>query len=345
MRGALLLTFPLTLSMTTAAEYSVRRETADSIEIYVLRDEARQTEVRVAPSLGNNSYDMTVKGKRVFWSPYKTVGEFAAKPTFLGNPMLWPWANRIDGMTYWVNGRKYALKEETGNLRPGPSNTPIHGLLQYSKLWKVQKAEAGRGSAVLESKLEFWKYPELMTQFPFANSITVTYRLKEGVLEVETAIENLSAEPLPVSLGYHPYFQLNDAPRDEWTVRLAAREKHVLSNRLIPTGEKVPNPYGETVKLAGVALDDVFEGLVRDGDGFARFSVQGKSEKITVEYGPKYPVAVVYAPLGRGFICFEPMTGITNAFNAAQAGWYKGLQSVDPGGTWREVFRIRVEGY
>ena len=26
-------------------------------------------------------------------------------------------------------------------------------------------------------------------------------------------------------------------------------------------------------------------------------------------YGPKYPVAVVYSPNGRDFICFEPMTG------------------------------------
>jgi len=345
MRGTLLLSLPLTCTMTFAIDYSVRRETADSIEIYVLRDEPRQTEVRVAPSLGHNSYEMTVKGKRVFWSPYKSVGEFAARPAFLGNPLLWPWANRIDGMTYSVNGRRYALKEEVGNVRPGPNNTPIHGLLQYSKLWKVQKAEGSAGGAVLESKLEFWKYPELMAQFPFAHTIVMTYRLKDGALEVETSIENLSAEALPVSLGYHPYFQLNDAPRDEWTVHLAAKEKHVLSSRLIPTGEKVANPYGENVKLAGIVLDDVFENLVRDKDGFSRFSVQGKTEKITVEYGPKFTVAVVYAPAGRGFICFEPMTGITNAFNAAQAGWYQGLQSVQPGGTWREVFRIRVEGY
>ena len=27
------------------------------------------------------------------------------------------------------------------------------------------------------------------------------------------------------------------------------------------------------------------------------------------------PVAVLYAPKGRGFICFEPMTGVTNVFN------------------------------
>ena len=70
----------------------------DNIPVHVLRDSARQIEVHIAPSLGLNSYSMTVKGKPVFWSPYKSLGEFAAKPTFLGNPLLWPWANRIDGL-------------------------------------------------------------------------------------------------------------------------------------------------------------------------------------------------------------------------------------------------------
>lgn len=184
-----------------------------------------------------------------------------------------------------------------------------------------------------------------MAQFPFAHVIEMTYRLKDGRLEVETAIENLSAEALPVSLGYHPYFQVSDAPRDEWTVRLAARKKHLLSNRLIPTGTVVENPYRSPLSLKGISLDDVFDDLERDPDGMARFSVQGKNEKITVEYGPRYSVAVVYAPAGRDFLCFEPMTAVTNAFNAAHAGWYKGLQTIAPGATWREVFRVVPSGY
>lgn len=345
MRTAILFALPFFSTMTQAADYSLRKDSADSIEIYVLRDEPRQTEVRIVPSLGNNSYEMTVRGKRVFWSPYQTLGEFAAKPAHLGNPLLWPWANRIDGMQYWANGRQYSLQESVGNVRPGPNNTPIHGLLVYSKLWKVTRAEAGPDGAVLTSRLEFGRYPELMAQFPFAHNIEITYRLKNGALDVETAIENLSVEPLPVSLGYHPYFQVNDVPRDQWQVHLPAREKHLLSSRLIPTGEKIANPYPDPVGLQGIALDDVFDSLVRDADGFARFRVQGARESVTVEYGPKYAVAVVYAPKGRGFICFEPMTSITNAFNAAHAGWYKGLQHAAPGQTWRETFRVVPAGF
>ena len=79
---------------------------------------------------------------------------------------------------------------------------------------------------------------------------------------------------------------------------------------------------------------------MRDGDGLASFSVQGASQKIEVAYGPKYRTAVVYAPTGKdqNFICFEPMSGITNAFNLAHRGIYKELQTIPPREIRREIF-------
>jgi aldose 1-epimerase len=335
----------MALSLPMAAQYSVEKQTVDGAEVYLLRDARRDMAVRVVPALGFNAYDMTVHGKAVMWSPYSTLGELLKKPAHAGNPFLWPWANRIDGMSYPINGKKYSFNPDLGNVRPGPRNTPIHGLVTFTDRWRVTAARGGAGEAVLEGKLEFWRYPDWMAQFPFANTVTMTYRLRDGALAVETAVENLSSEPLPLSLGYHPYFKLSDSPRDQWQVTLAASEKMVLDDRLLPTGEKQPSPYASPLKLEGVSLDDVLTGLKRDADGWARFVVEGQREKLTVEYGPHYPVAVVYSPKGRGFICFEPMTAPTNAFHGAQAGWYKELQSVSPGATWRETFRIRPDGF
>jgi aldose 1-epimerase len=70
--------------------------------------------------------------------------------------------------------------------------------------------------------------------------------------------------------------------------------------------------------------------------------VEGGRERITVTYGPKYTVAVVYAPKGQDFICFEPMAAITNAFNLAHAGLYKELQSIPPAATWTESFWLNA---
>lgn len=326
--------------------YSIRETTEDGAKVYVLRDAERDTEVKVAPGVGNVASAMTVHGKPVLWAPYASAGEWAKHPGAMGGvPFLWPWANRIDGLSYWVNGKKYVINPELGNVRIGPVPTPIHGLLLSATQWKVTRAEATQTEAVVASRIELWREPEMMAQFPFANAVTTTYRLKDGVLEVETLVQNLSSEPMPVSLGFHPYFQVTDAPRDDWKLSLPAREKFILNERLIPTGEKVANPYANPQTLKGVTLDDVFGSLVRDSDGWSRFRLQGLKESVTVEYGGTYPVAVVWAPPGRNFICFEPMSAPTNAFNAAHDGWFKDLPVVQPGGTWKGVFRIVPAGF
>jgi len=64
-----------------------------------------------------------------------------------------------------------------------------------------------------------------------------------------------------------------------------------------------------------------------------------------VRFGPNFPIAVIYAPKGRNVVCFEPMTGITNGFNLAHDGKFKGLQTIAPGAIWRESFWIRPSGF
>src|ERR1035437_7986871 len=214
------------------SNYSIRKTTEDGVKVYVLRDAGRDTEVKVAPEVGNAATAMTVHGKPVLWSPYQSAGEWEKHPGTMGGvPFLWPWANRIDGLSYWVNGKKFAINPELGNVRVGPVPTPIHGLLVSAKQWKVVRTEATQTEAVVAARIELWREPAMMAQFPFANAVTTAYRLKDGALEVETLVENLSREPMPVSLGFHPYFQVTDAPRDEWKVRLPAREKYVLNER------------------------------------------------------------------------------------------------------------------
>lgn len=334
--------FPL---MSPAANYTAEKAMEDSIEIVRLGDAARRVEVRIAPSLGNNAYSIRATGQEILWSPYRTLGELKAKPAQAGNPFLAPWVNRIDQDAYYANGKKYLLNPGLKNYRYDANRKPIHGLLVFAGQWKITSLKAGADGAELVCRLEFWREPDWMAQFPFAHNIQMTHRLKDGVLEVETAIENLASEPMPLSHGFHTYYRVPDAPRDDWKVVVAAREHVLLDGFLIPTGERKPVSLPSPVTLRDVKLDDVFTNLVRGADGRARFSVEGKRQRISVFYGPGYPVAVIYAPPGRDFICFEPMTGVTNAFNLAQAGKYPELQSVAPGRTWRGSFWIQPEGF
>ena len=246
-------------------------------------------------------------------------------------------------MTYYANGKKYQLNPELGNVRLDGAKQPIHGLIMYAP-WKVVRVEANDQAAWVTSRLEFWREPAWMAQFPFAHNLEMTYRLSNGELEVMTTVENLSSQPMPLSLGYHPYFQVSDAPRDEWQVHLPVQSKVLLSKTLTPTGEKEATLFTGPLSLSGVALDDVYTDLSAGPQGRTEFWVKGKQQRVSVIYGPKYPVAVVYAPPGRKFICFEPMTGVTNVFNLAQQGKFP-LQSVPAGGSWRESFWIRPSGF
>jgi aldose 1-epimerase len=340
--AALVLLLPL---MSEAANYSARKGAVEGIEVAHLADAARHVEVSVAPSLGNMAYEMKVRGRNVLWFPNDSLEDFKANPTLAGVPFLGPWANRIDGDAYWANGKKYLLNPDLGNIRRDNHQKPIHGLLNFSPLWKIVAMGADAHSAYVSSRIEFWRYPALMAQFPFAHNVTMTYRLSNGELEVETVLENLANEPMPVAIGYHPYFRLYDAPRDAWKVHLAARDHLVLNSQLIPTGESYPSEFSDPYPLKGRQLDDVFTNLVHGPDGRARFWVEGNKERVTVTYGPKYTVAVVYAPPSREFICFEPMAAITNAFNLAHSGAYKDLQSVPAGGSWKESFWISAGGF
>lgn len=337
----------LFLSACALAQYSVRRDG----EIVRLEDARTRTVVSIMPSRGNSAFRMTVKGKDVLQFPYASEEAYLKGPVrFAGIPFLAPWANRLDEAAFYANGKKYLFNLELGNVRPGQQNHPIHGFLTNAPEWQVVEAKSDGGAAWLTSRLDFYRYPQYMAQFPFAHTIEMTYRLSADGLEVRTALHNLSAEAMPVAIGYHPYFQVNDSPRDEWTFGLAARTEWLLAPDKIPTGEKRPIeqtlPKAQDGSLAGLNLDHVFGDLIRDGSGKATMWVKGKSEKVEVSFGPNYKAVVVYAPGSRSpFICFEPMVGITDAMNLAQKGKYSELQSIAPGGTWRESWWVKASGF
>jgi aldose 1-epimerase len=94
-----------------------------------------------------------------------------------------------------------------------------------------------------------------MAQFPFAHTLEITHRINDGSLEIETTIENLSDEPMPLCIGFHPYFQLTNSPRDDWELTIPASDSVVLSDKLLPTGKTTANTLQRPLPLAGGSLD------------------------------------------------------------------------------------------
>jgi aldose 1-epimerase len=361
MNAHTLMTGVLLFAAPVVAQYAVRRNG----EVIQLEDVKSQITVSILPSVGNAAIEMKVKGQNVLRFPYASVEEFKARPGLMGIPFLGPWANRLDEAGFYANGKKYTFNMELGNVRGAH---PIHGFLSSTNQWQVVEAKSDGNAAWVTSRLEFFRQPAWMAQFPFAHTIEMTHRLRDGVLEVSTRLQNMSADPMPVAIGFHPYFQLTDSARDEWTIGVGARTQWILSSDKIPTGETRPIeqffPNPQAAALKDYDLDHVFGDLARDSSGRAVMSVKGKSQKLEVMFGPNYRAVVIYAPnppaasnanaaaaapnrppQNRNFICFEPMTGITDALNLSQKGLYKELQSIPPGESWQESFWVRPSGF
>ncbi len=298
---------------------------------------ASDVEVLVAPGLGNRAYAMSMRDSNILYMPARTVADLKE---LSGIPFLAPWANRIPGGGFHANGKWFAFNESLGVFRMHPEHVAIHGLLTASALWQVTELGSDAESAWVTSHLEFWRYPDLMANWPFAHEYEMTYRLAGSELETSVRVRNLSAEPMPVSIGFHPFFTIPGVPRDEWTAHIPARSAVVADERLCATGEFRPNVLPSAIPLSSHTFDDGFTDLTEDP-----FWVEGSGRRIEVAFGPKWQVGVVYAPSGRDFICFEPMAAITNGVNLAAAGRYAALQTVEPGGVWTESFRVRAIGF
>ena len=323
-------------------------------QVVELVDSRSRVTVSIIPSAGNLAVEMKVKGHNVLRFPHASPRDYAGSGGSIGIPFLAPWADRLDEQAFYANGRRYAFDMTLGNIRGA---NPIHGFLGSASQWTVMEAAADGRASWVTSRLEFFRHPLWMRQFPFAHTIEMTHRLQDGVLEVGTRIENLSIEPMPVAVGFHPFFQLTDSPRDEWTLSVAAKTHWPLTNAKMPAGGTQPIDRffsnAAAVDLAPLELDDVFSDLVRDERGMATMSLRGKAQGLDVVLGANYRAVVIYAPksapgqnaAARNFVCIEPVAAIINALNLAHKGVYKELQSIPPGGVWQESFWVRPSGF
>jgi aldose 1-epimerase len=276
-----------------AAQRYTATRTGDVVELV---DTNAQLNVSVVWSM-SNAWRVQVKGKDLVRTS-ATLADFQARPGLNGVPLLAPFANRLDETAFYANGRKYNFDLELGNVR-GP--IPSTGYVNGSNAWQLVEAKADGRGAWVTCRLDFYKIPVFMAQFPFAHTITMTYRVSEGALEVRTRLDNLSAEPMPVAIGFHPIFELPDGNRDDWTVSLDAKTHWIEIPQRLPTGETQPieSFFGSdrtAIQLKKYALiDDVFTDLIRDANDRATMKLMYGGKELDVVLGPKYKTVLAWS--------------------------------------------------
>jgi aldose 1-epimerase len=258
----------------------------------------------------------------------KGVEAYATRGATMAIPLLYPWANRLAAFDYTAAGRKVSLPDDRARIPADPNGLPIHGVVPGLIRFECQPAES---QAQLTATLR-WEAAELLELFPFRHEVGMQVTAGESRLTIATTVRATGQDAVPVSFGFHPYLRLPGSSRTSWQLQLPPADHLLLDERSIPTGEREPAPAGP-VPLGESSWDDAFKPHTQA----PRYTVSDGERRISLEFEEGFAYSQVYAPPGKDFVCFEPMTAPTDALRSGD-----GLSVVEPGGEHRGVFTVRA---
>jgi galactose mutarotase-like enzyme len=182
----------------------------------------------------------------------------------------------------------------------------------------------------------------------------VVWTLEGGALSLTVTAVNVGAAPVPVGLGWHPYFKLASGDRAKARLRVAARARVVVNNydEVLPTGvlESVAGsaynfggPQGRA--LGETYLDDCFTDLERAAavplaelhDDAAGLGLRLNSPSSEIR------ALQVFAPPDKPFVVIEPQFNLADPYGAVWGGQDTGMVLLPSGG--RATYKVRVEPF
>jgi aldose 1-epimerase len=251
----------------------------------------------------------------------------AAKGSTAGIPLLYPWANRLDGWRYEAAGKEVRLDPFSPLLHRDANGLPMHGVSWPLLSWEVTASSPRRLSAAFA-----WRRPDLLAVFPFPHALEMDVALSSDTLTIAVTLAAGAEGPVPVSFGFHPYLGLAGMPRAAWMLELPAMHRLRTDERGVPDGGA--EGFGPVdAALGSRAWDDGFALRTEK----ATFAISSGGSKVCVELDEGYRFAQVYAPPEQNLVALEPMTAPTNALVSG-----RGLRVVAPGERFRAAFRIVV---
>lgn len=330
--------------------YAVNGKKVDVLEskydVYTLHQEGKAF-AEIIPALGNNCYVFKVADGETWINlidPPPDLATLEERPTAYGNPILFPFPNRIRDGRWQFEGETYQFDKAP------ESPTTIHGLL-LNQPYQVDKHAADENGATLVCSLNSQDFPDVIRQYPFPFTIEITYTLKDAGLTMGIAIKNTGDRNMPMGFGIHPYFPTNltgTADASQALITVPTAKYWELDDVLVPTGKQKDvtgtldlrsgQPFG-TLKLDHVFTD------VQLVDGISRCLIENKDtgHTMVMESDAIFRELVVYTPPGRDAICFEPYTCPTDAINLEARGIPAGVIVLAPDETFSGTVRFLLQ--
>jgi galactose mutarotase-like enzyme len=291
-----------------------------------------ETRASFVPELGMVCCSLQHRGEELL-GQRSGLSAYADRGSTMGIPLLFPWANRLDGTSYRAAEKEVEFRSDLPVLHLDEHGLPIHGALARSLPFDVTVHEATAADARVVACVGDRRTPDLEPIFPFPYGLEVDARLSASRLEITTTLAATGDARVPVAFGYHPYLALPGIPRPEWQIEAPVEQRLVLDDRGIPTGERTRDPVAAGA-LSGRTFDNGYADVAPD----SVFSLHGAGRRVTVTFEHGYPFAQLFAPAAADVVCFEPMTAPANALRSGD-----GLVTLGPGERYRARFAIEAQ--
>ncbi|MBL8557891.1 MAG: hypothetical protein JNM47_04175 [Hyphomonadaceae bacterium] len=200
-----------------------------------------------------------------------------------------PWVNRIaDGSLRWGSERTFLPRNAPEHAHP------IHGV-GWREAWSVV-AQSERHAVLRLTRAAdaLWPWDGL--------TLTRTFTLSPGVLELTFEATHGDARPMPVALGLHPYFPVRDA-----LVRMNVDGYWRTINDIPNMRAGVPliGALRHGAVMSAHKVDNALDGW----DG--RAQIIWPEHELTIDTDPPQRIVQLYMPQGRGYFCLEPQTAMS----------------------------------
>jgi aldose 1-epimerase len=281
-----------------------------------------------APDANMVLHSLTLDGRELLATRNGLEG-YVERGSTMGVPLLHPWANRLGGFSYELDGTEVVLDPDSELFKRDPNGLPIHGAVPALLRWNV--AEVTGDS--LHAQLEWEPSHAAFELFPFPHRLEYRARVTGRRIEIVVALVPTGSTPVPVSFGFHPYLRIPGGSRGAAQMTLPVSRALLLDESMIPTGETKPFEPGLR-QLGDTEWDDGFADLVEP----PRFLLSDEESEVALTFLRGYPFAQVFAPPGSEFVCFEPMTAPTNALSRGG----EDLTVLAPGDRYEAAFEIAV---
>ncbi|WP_404404860.1 aldose 1-epimerase [Jeotgalibacillus malaysiensis] len=263
----------------------------------------------IIPSEGANMMSLKRGSTEILRAPRDQEAYLKRKILF-GTPVLFP-PNRIEDGQFSFNGTDYHLP-----LNEPVLNNHIHGFVS-DRPFKIKSQSKSALTAVFDSA----DHPEISEGFPHHFQVELDFELTGESLTKRCRIRNSSDNEMPAGFGWHTSFVF-DASTDIF--QASVDEQWELDDRNLPTGNRSTAHIPSS--LENVMLDDAYT-----DNGERKASIIRPDERILIDYqvSDTFTNWVIFHE-GKGFICPEPYTWITNAPHL-QNDPASGFQAIAPG--------------